>query len=96
MLKNTAIQLATGKLAGASLVPGSLFLLGGIAVWQLWLQQRQLQAQSNELGNELKDIKKQVAGIKNTSKASGKPEVPLSSYFKEKMTGISLPWSKSQ
>ena len=30
MLKNSAIKLASSKLAGASLLSGSLFLIGGI------------------------------------------------------------------
>lgn len=61
MLKNTAIQITKAKLAGASLLSGSLILVGGYVVWQLWRNQAQLQTKTSELSNELKDVKKQVA-----------------------------------
>lgn len=96
MVRNTAIQLAAGKLTSASLVPGSLFLLGGIVVWQLWRKQVQLQDQSNDLSTEIEDVKKQLARINKSSKADGESVVHFSSYLKEKMTGINLPWSTAK
>jgi len=60
MFENTAIQIATTKLASASLLPGSLFLMGGIVAWQLWRKQVKLQAETNELSEEFKAFKKQV------------------------------------
>ena len=81
MLKNTAIKIATTKLANASLLPGSLVLIGGLVVWRLWSKQVQLQTQTSELSNALQDVKKQVAKIKTTN--DDKPESPLSSTFKK-------------
>ena len=80
MLKNTAVNLVTGKLANASLLPGSLILIGGLVVWRLWSKQVQLQTETSELSNELQDVKKQVAEIKATN--DGKSETTLSSAFK--------------
>lgn len=60
MFENTAIQIATSKLASVSLLPGSLFLMSGIVVWQLWRKQVKLQAETSELSKEFKAFKKQV------------------------------------
>ncbi len=92
MLKNSAIQAATGKLASVSLLSGSLVLVGGIVAWQLWQQQKQLQTKTSGLSNELKDVKKQLAEIK--IKASKKPTESLSSSFK-KLASLN-PWASTK
>ncbi len=81
MLKNTAIKIATSKLANAPLLPGSLILIGGLVVWRLWSKQLQLQAETSVLSDELQDVKKQVAEIKVTN--DGKSETSLTSTFKK-------------
>ena len=77
MLKNSAIKIATSRLAGTSLLPASLVLVGGIVVWRLWRKQAQLQTETNELSNELEDIKDQLADIKTDVES----EDSLSSSF---------------
>ena len=92
MLKNSAIQAATGKLASASLLSGSLVLVGGVVAWRLWQQQKQLQTKTSGLSNELKDVKKQLAEIK--IKANKNPADSLSSSFK-KLASLN-PWASNK
>lgn len=87
MLDSTTIKLATSKLASASVpyLPGTLILISGIVVWKLWRNQTELQAQTSKLNNELNNVKKQVADIKNDGNtASNKSDDPLSSALKNK------------
>ena len=102
MIKNHLLKLSTTKIASAplipsSLLPGSLFLIGGLVVWRLWYKQAQLQAQTAELNDELKGMKKQVAKIKVASQVKTKSESAevLSSSLK-KMANIKLPWSSGK
>ena len=96
MLENTAIKITTNKLAStsASLLPGSVILISGIVVWRLWYKQTQLQTKTNELNNELKYLKKQIAEVKATNKADNGSVGSLSSSFK-KMARFN-PWSTSK
>ena len=101
MFKNSAVKIASSKFASAPLLPSSsilpfsLLLLSGIVVWKLWRKQGQLQTQTNELSDELKNIKKQVAKIKTTEKAdttlspSLKKATDLSSASLKKMSDLS-------
>jgi len=61
MLQNSASQLIAGKLAATSLLPSSLILIGGLAIWQLWRRQTQLQNKTIQLNNELNSVKKRLA-----------------------------------
>ena len=90
MFKNSAIQVATSKLASTSLLPSSLILIGGVVVWRLWRKQTQLSNETNELSNELEDIKDQLAEIKT----DGESADPLSSSLK-KLASFN-PWSSSK
>ena len=90
MLKNSAIQFATRKLASTSLLPGSLILIGGIVVWRLWRKQAQLQTETSELSDDIKDIKEQLAEVKADSEST----TSLSSSFK-KLASLN-PWSSSK
>lgn len=90
MLKNSAIKVATSKLASTSLLPSSLILIGGVVVWHLWRKQAQLSTETNELSNELEDIKDQLDEIRN----DGESEDSLSSSFK-KLASFN-PWSSSK
>lgn len=80
MLDNTAVKIAASKLTNTSLLPGSLILLGGIVVWQLWSRQTQLQTETSKLNMQLKNVKRQVEEIKTTS---AKSETPISTTFKK-------------
>ncbi|RUM43404.1 MAG: hypothetical protein DSY80_05700 [Desulfocapsa sp.] len=88
MFENTAFKITTGKLAATPLIPGSVFfpgsllVIGGIVIWKLWRQQEQLQAQTSELSNELKAIKKKIAGIEQVKRAKTESAAPLSSNLK--------------
>lgn len=90
MLKNSAIQLVTNKLASTSLLPGSLVIIGGIVVWQLWRKQAQLSTETSGLSDELKDVKRQLAEIKEDSESAD----PFSSPLK-KLASLN-PWSSSK
>ncbi len=80
MLKNSAIKITANKLANTSLLSGSLILIGGIVVWRLWNKQEQLETETSKLSMQLKNVKRQVAEIKETK--DGKPEAPASFSFK--------------
>ncbi len=93
MFEKTAIKLTSSKLAStsASLLPGSLILISGIVVWQLWYKQAQLHAKTSKHSDELKYLKKQIAEIKATNKADSGP---LSSSLKK--MGRFNPWSAAK
>lgn len=91
MLKNTAIKIASSKLASTSILPGSLILIGGIVVWDFWRKQAQLQTKTNELSDELEDVQEQIAEIKAESESAA----PLSSSLK-KILNFKLPWSTTK
>ncbi len=110
MLKNHLLKLTSTKMASApllpsSLVPGSLFLVGGLVIWQLWKKQAKLQAQNSELSDDLTDVKKQLAKIK-ASKAASKSTAPLSDSLKKsaaplsaslkKVSSLNFPWSSTR
>ena len=75
MFNNTAIKIATSKLASTSLLPGSFFLISGIVVWQLW-----------RINVELKDVKKQVAEINVANTVDSESVTPVSSSLNESET----------
>ena len=83
MLKNTAIQIATSKLASTSLLSGSLFLIGGVVVWQLWRKQLQLQTKTNKLSNEFKEFKQQAVYTNASDNTGSESVVPFSSPQKK-------------
>jgi len=68
MLENSVVQISTGKLLGASLLPSSILLLSGIIIWQIWRnKQSRLQAKTDELNDELRQIKKQMADLQTAN-----------------------------
>lgn len=78
MYKNSAFKVVSGKIASvpllstSTILPGSLLLIGGIVFWQFWKRQGQLHAQTSELSDDLKKLKKQVAKIKADSNDNNK------------------------
>ena len=88
MLKNSAFKIASGKFASAPLLststilPSSLLLVGGIVAWRFWRRQGQLHAQTTELSDEFKKLKKQVADIKE-NRDSKKSAVSIPPSFKK-------------
>lgn len=89
MYKSSAVKIVSGKLVSAPLLststilPSSLFLIGGIVVWRLWKRQGQLNTQTSELGDEVQKLKKQVTKIKAASSDSKKPTVNIPPSFKK-------------
>lgn len=90
MLKNSAIQIAKSKLVSTSFLTGSLVLIGGIVIWQLWRKQVQLSTETDGLSDELNNIKKQLAEVKKDSEST----ISMSSSLK-KLSSLN-PWSSSK
>lgn len=68
MLENNVVQISTGKLLGASLLPSSILLVSGIIIWQIWRnKQSHLQTETDMLHDELRQIKKQIADLKTAN-----------------------------
>jgi type II secretory pathway component PulM len=64
MLENSVIQITTGKLVAATLVPNSILLITGIVIWRFWRnKQTQLQSKADELSDEVKQIKEQMTDM---------------------------------
>lgn len=71
--------MTTGKLIGATVLPNSVLLIAGIVVWRfLRNKQTKLQAKTDELHNEIKHIKEQMAD-KQTEKQRSLSNTPPSS-----------------
>lgn len=68
MLGNNVIQISTGKLLGASLLPSSILLVSGIIIWRIWRnKQSRLQTETDVLNDELNQIKKQMADLQTAN-----------------------------
>ncbi len=68
MLGNNVIQISTGKLLGASLLPSSILLVSGIIIWRIWRnKQSRLQTETDVLNDELSQIKKQMADLQTAN-----------------------------
>jgi ABC-type transport system involved in cytochrome bd biosynthesis fused ATPase/permease subunit len=68
MLENSVVQISTGKLLGASLLPSSLLLVSGIIIWRIWRnKQSRLQTKTDALNDELRQIKKQMADLQTAN-----------------------------
>jgi len=82
MLKNSVIQITTGKLVGVTLLPNTILLISGIIIWHFWRnKQAELQAKTNGLKSEVKQIKAQIAeinAVKNNSPSKYVPPSPSS------------------
>ena len=64
MLENSVVQISTGKLLGASLLPSSILLVSGIIIWRIWHNKHsRLQTKTDVLNDELRQIKKQMADL---------------------------------
>ena len=64
MFENSIIQMTTGKLVAATVLPNSILLISGIIIWRYWRhQQVQLQAETEELNDEVRLIKEQLVEI---------------------------------
>jgi len=71
MLENSVVQISTGKLLGATLLPSSILLLGGIIIWQIWRnKQSHLQTETDVLNDELRQIKKEMADLQTANNKS--------------------------
>jgi len=71
MLQNSVIQMSTAKLVGATLLPNSILLISGIIVWRLWRnKQSRLQAETDDLTDEVKLIKEQMTDIQTAKNKS--------------------------
>lgn len=80
MLQNNVIQITTAKLVGATLLPSSVLLISGVIIWRVWRnKQNSLQAETNLLNDELRQMKEQMADIqKTTAQTSPSPATPPS------------------
>ncbi len=68
MLGNNVIQISTGKLLGASLLPSSILLVSGIIFWRIWHnKQSRLQTETDVLNDELNQVKKQMADLQTAN-----------------------------
>ncbi len=92
MLKNSVIKTASHKVAGTSLLSGSLLLVGGVVIWHLWRKQAQLSIETDELSNQLEDIKDQLAEMKTEGESES--EVSFSSSLK-KLASFN-PWASGK
>jgi len=69
MLQNSVVQISTGKLLGATLLPSSILLVSGIIIWQFWRnKQSHLQTETDVLNDELQQIKKEMADLQTANK----------------------------
>lgn len=86
MFKNSVIQMTTGKLIGATLLPNSILLISGLVAWRLWSnKQTQLQTKTNELNSEIQQIKEQIAEIQTEKNRSPSKPPPLSNKLEDPM-----------
>ena len=68
MLENSVVQISTGKLVAASLLPSSMLLLSGIIIWRIWHNtQSHLQTKTDVLNDELRQLKKQMADLQTAN-----------------------------
>ena len=68
MLENSVVQISTGKLLGASLLPSSILLVSGIIIWRIWHnKQSRLQTETDVLNDELRQIKTQMADLQTAN-----------------------------
>ena len=80
MLENSVIQITTGKLIGATVLPNSVLLIAGIVVWRFWRdKQTQLQTKTDELRDEIKYMKEQTTDkqTENHGSLSNTPSTSL-------------------
>ena len=86
MLQNSVVQIATGKLLGATLLPSSVLLLSGIVIWRAWRnKQNHLQAETNELNDELRRMKEQMADLQQANtQATSAEDTPAPSQPQQK------------
>jgi len=71
MLQNSVIQMSTAKLVGATVLPNSILLISGIIVWRFWRnKQTRLQAETDELTDAVKTMKKQMTDIQTAKTKS--------------------------
>ncbi len=71
MLQNSVIQMSTAKLVGAALLPNSILLVSGIIIWRFWRnKQIQLQAETDELYDEVSLIKEQMTDLQTAKDKS--------------------------
>lgn len=71
MLENSVIQITAGKFIGVTLLPSTLLLISGIIAWRLWKsKQTQLQAETDDLNDEVQQMKKQLADLHVTNNAN--------------------------
>jgi outer membrane murein-binding lipoprotein Lpp len=81
MLENSVIQITTGKLVAVSLLPSSVLLVGGIIIWRVWhSKQTRLQSQTDELNDELSQIKQQMSELQ-TAKTNADSDESLFAQF---------------
>ena len=82
MFQNSVVQITTGKLVGATLLPSSVLLVSGIIFWRVWRKkQKKLQAETNGLTDELRLMKEQMADLQkaNTPPSTASADPPFSS-----------------
>jgi len=74
MLTNSVVQITTSKLIGAALLPSSMLLIGGLIAWRVWYnKQTRLQAKTDELNDELRQIKEQMSEFQSTTLSDKNP-----------------------
>ena len=71
--------MSTAKLVGATVLPNSILLISGIIIWRFWHnKQTRLQAETNELTDEIRLLKKQMADIQTAEDKSPPNKTPAS------------------
>jgi len=69
--------MGTAKLVGATVLPNSILLISGIIIWRFWRnKQAQLQAETDELTDEVKLIKEQMTDIQIAKNGSPSNKAP--------------------
>ena len=87
MLGNSVIQITTGKLVGAVLLPSSVLLVSGVITWRLWRsKQAQLQAETDDLNDEVRQMKEQMADIQAAKNENQSTVTTLSSSSQQEST----------
>ena len=90
MLQNNVIQITTAKLVGATLLPSSVLLISGVIIWRVWRnKQNSLQAETNLLNDELRQMKEQMADIQKTTAQTSPSSVAPPSPKQSKNPGKS-------
>lgn len=80
MFENNIVQISSGKLLGTALLPSSALLAGGIIIWRIWRnKQLRLQAKTDELSDQLNEIKQRLAGLQAKDRTSDS-ESPMHPY----------------